>query len=898
VWPDADQDGWGDDAATPEAACAPGERQAAVGGDCDDAQAAVRPLLAEACDGLDNDCDAEVDEGLRVDVWPDVDRDGFGDAGAVSEAVCAWTSGRSAVTGDCDDGNAVMWPGNAEVCDGYDNDCDGAPDDGLLFRVWPDRDQDGWGDDAAGWEEVCALRPLQAGLGGDCDDAQALAHPGNREVCDGVDNDCDAATDEGVQRPFWPDADHDLHGDALAEPAWACEAPVGFAADDRDCDDADADAHQDRVEVCDGVDNDCDGAVDEGVTRTVYLDADRDTYGDPSVPARQVCVVGDRQAQRAGDCDDADPSRNPTAFESCDGRDQNCDGVVDNGLRVVLWPDRDQDGYGDAGVAGASGCPAVGRAPNGLDCDDANAERRPGASEVCDGADDDCDRLVDEGVQVSVWADVDRDGWGANGAPVLGCPSVDWVQTTGDCADRNPARNPGATELCDAIDQDCDGSAENGLGYTGLRDWDGDGYGDPGSTVTTCDPNQIVGVGGDCDDRQPLANPGELERCDGLDNDCDGSLDEGTLLAVWRDRDGDGWGDDASLAWRCEVPSGGVTADGDCDDANAAVRPDAAEVCDGVDNDCSGVSDDGGYLAWYVDADQDGYGAGGPSWACAPPVPGMATRGDDCADGAHHAHPGATEAACDGVDDNCDGTVDEFLRFLAGPDTDGDGFASDAASALVCEVAGAWSIRFGDCDDGRALVNPDMVEGPGLCDGVDNDCNVGTPWDTAEVCGAVSTVVWGGSWYGYYGAALSAERGEDLCSAVGSHAVWPDATWPDAALEIPTVVSLVGGAAEGMYATGITFECAAGFFRWWGYDDLRGGCATVPTANLPPGWTAALEGSVNEDFFGLDPDADLVDNGTALIGQYVGAWRPVAGQLWYEQEPGDPAYILCERELP
>ena len=128
---------------------------------------------------------------------------------------------------------------------------------------------------------------------------------------------------------------------------------------------------------------------------------------------------------------------------------------------------------------------------------------------------------------------------------------------------------------------------------------------------------------------------------------------------------------------------------------------------------------------------------------------------------------------------------------------------------------------------------------------------------------------------------------------MGSHVVWPDA-----ALEVPTVVSLLGGATEGMYATGITVECAAGFSPWWGYDDLQGGCSTVPTTHLPPGWTVALEGSVNEDYTRPDPDADQVDNGTAWIGQYVGARRPVAGQLWYEQEPDDPAYILCERELP
>ena len=240
----------------------------------------------------------------------------------------------------------------------------------------------------------------------------------------------------------------------------------------------------------------------------------------------------------------------------------------------------------------------------------------PGAPEVCDGLDNDCDFALPAG-------ETDADGDG-----VMLCD--------GDCDDGDPGIYPGATELCDGLDNDCDGQ----LGPQETDD-DGDGY----SECT-----------GDCDDGEPTVNPDQWELCDGLDNDCDGAPGPGE-----DDLDGDGW----------------RACQGECNDDDATVYPGAPEICDGQDNDCNFVVPAG-------EEDDDGDG-----------VPVCA---GDCDDGDPDIYPGAPEL-CDGADNDCDGQV--------GPDEtdgDGDGFT-------ICD---------GDCDDGSAAVFPGADE---ECDGEDNDCD-------------------------------------------------------------------------------------------------------------------------------------------------------------------------------
>ena len=645
--------------------------------------------------------------------------------GCPDAAVDADGDGWTVQQGDCNDNERDIHPQVGDVCNGIDDDCDGAVDFGL------DRDDDG-------------VFGFNAGLcpsGADCDDFDATVFPGADELCDAIDHDCDGEVANGLEpRDAWTDQDGDGFG--AGEVVTWCEPgelPEGLVLveHDEDCDDDDPSAHPGAAEECDDIDHDCDGVALPAEGEEPYrVDGDGDGFGAGDIVLMCVTEAPDGYASASVDvdCDDEEPAVSPAAEELCNGIDDDCDGLfadevdtdgdgqlacaecdddnaavhvgaieacdgLDNSCAGALDP-LELDGDGD-GYLPCSGFVDVGLGHLGAgDCDDSSPAVSPAATEACNGLDDDCDGGADEGF------DSDGDGVLACGPDLLAGTPDD------DCDDTLASVFPGAPEACNGLDDDCDaavpadeadddgdghlacaecddgaasvfpgapevcdGQLNNCLGFfqSSELDADGDGFVRCGSFV-----DAGIGLlgGEDCADGEPARFPGAPEACDGLDSDCDG-----VVPADEADGDGDGF-----------------RACADCDDGAAFVFPDAPELCDGQVNACGGE-----LPADEADPDGDGY------LACA----GFVDRGlgllggGDCAVDDDAVHPGAIEA-CNGVDDDCNGLVPSSEE-----DDDGDGFAGCA-----------------ECDDHRASVFPGAPE---ACDGVDSDCDGARAFDEIDL---------------------------------------------------------------------------------------------------------------------------------------------------------------------
>ncbi len=672
---DEDGDGYGQTDSATEACEAPAD-YAQAPDDCNDQDPEINPAADEVCDGIDNDCNDEIDDGLpSYTVYVDEDRDGYGTGDPATD--CMVADGYSETPGDCDDSLPDVNPGQLEACDGLDTDCDG-----ILPADELDNDGDGYkscggdcddtrADINPAAEEVCDGRDTDCDgtlpaeendedfdgyeiCAGDCDDTSAIVYSGAEEQCDGLDNDCDTEIDEGVTQSFFVDNDGDGFGGSDTQEACALE--TGLADNDLDCNDGDGSIHPDADETCDGIDNNCNGETDEGVLETFFMDADEDGFGDPGV-STTACAPPDGYSAEGTDCDDASPITYPGAEEACDAQDNDCDGSL-----ALEEQDADGDGYIGCGTTS--------------DCDDSDPATYPGADEVCDGVDNDCDSILPE-------EETDADG---DGVPLC----------LDDCDDADPNVYPGAIEACNGQDDDCDPDTDETI------DNDGDGH-------AACPGDDGLA---DCDDTDPAINPEATEACDGIDNDCDPETDE------LGDRDGDGY----------------TICDGDCDDTSAIAYPGAEETCNGTDDNCDGEVDEG----FVSDADGDGYA-------------GTQCLGDDCNDDDATIYPGAHDIPEDGIDQDCDG-IDPVLE-----DADGDGYTNDVdcddtdpgvhpgaeedCDGIDTDCDGeipssesdgdgdGWAACDGDCDDTNPDVHPDAVE---VCNGVDDDCNADTDESTFD----------------------------------------------------------------------------------------------------------------------------------------------------------------------
>lgn len=672
---------------------ADGDGLSEIQGDCNDNDSTVYPGATEICDNIDNDCNINTSEdfdgdgdgvstcdgdcndsdpavtldcsacagGQRKKVfYIDKDRDSYGDI-TTKTLACNAPSGFTAKPGDCDDASQSTHPGALEVCDdkkdndcnrqvdeldtcdndgdGVINKCDKAPDnscdtiDQVSTNCYYDNDLDKHSDCSitssmsTADPTQCAIVQICAQSGGSSDAcAEILTGEGTGEYTDILgcgdcnDNDSAAYDPEDCEAHYCEDKDGDGDGDPAGEIEidYRNPIPAGHVKDCTDCNDYDATINPSAVDICgDGIDSNCDKKSEE--MQSYCRDADGDKHGDPATSQEHRECDGDiplGYVASCDDCNDKDASIYPGAPETCTS-DKNCDGKKEPEL--LYYPDADGDGHGDnTSGSGVFQCEPSEERPvkEADDCNDQDPSIYPGAKEVCDGKDNDCNYKIDDNIP--------------------------------DSQQKN---------------------------Y--YRDKDGDSYGLASGTyggdmeIACAPPPGYVGQSGDCDDENAKVYPGAAETCDGLDNNCNGTIDDGMSQKMYyEDRDEDKYGNPNVTMSAC-APSPGYVADNtDCDDVNEKTHPGATETCDNKDNNCNGTADEGlTQTMWYIDKDRDYYGSNDQTqMACAQPDSihiddetwyKWADNNKDCNDNDNTISPDLSEKCGDHVDNNCDGKIDE-----------------------------------------------------------------------------------------------------------------------------------------------------------------------------------------------------------------------------------------------
>jgi Notch 1 len=574
----------------------------------------------EICDGEDNDCDGEIDEN------PDDAGGSCGsDIGECEFGTYVCNDGVIECEGDT--------PPSSELCDGLDNDCDGTDDNSPIDEG-----------------DVCGTSA------GTCSPGTTICMSGNlecqgetgpsSEICDGYDNDCDGTNDNNLiddGSPCGSDTGECQMGvTQCSSGSLVCQGSIGSTA-----------------EICDGLDNDCNGTDDNDP-----IDVGSNCGVDTGECQSGITVCTSGSISCSG-------SVGPVV-EICDNLDNDCDGISDNNPS-------------DAGAACGTD---TGECISGVETCISGAITCAGAisstPEVCDNLDNDCDGTTDNNL---------TDDGGECGTDTGECQSGFWL-CSGGALTCTGAMGP-SPEICDNLDNDCNGITDDAPVDVGTV---------CGSDVGICNPGLTI-----CVDGTPLClneTVPEEEICDGLDNDCNGQVDDGDP--------GGGEVCGVSDEGVCEFGithciAGALICEGSVDPGE--------EICDGIDNNCDGLNDNGA----------------------------VCPEGSECIDGSCKIFCGGGEFSCPGgtecVEDYCvpnecwgvecpDGHIcrdGDCINLCDGINCDGDEICLNG----ICLEDDCYSLG---CEDGMQCIDYTCTADP--CSeiecGENQFCSIGTCVTTCE----------------------------------------------------------------------------------------------------------------------------------------------------------------------